>query len=187
MAQFATRQLQMTLPAQNQIVIEHDVHVERAGAIACAATDATVTVFQRVQPVVQRLGCKVAVDRHGQGAEIGAIETDGRAAIHRRDIEFTEAGTQFRHRGGKPALGIDIGAKTQVGTAGSDHSGRVPRSMRTPTDLAPRTAPGLDSFNRTQATPNSSRTIPAQRSASVSTSPKLDASTYDCRRLEMDL
>ena len=57
------------------------------------------------------------------------------------------------------------------------HSGFVPRSMRTPTAFAPRTAPGLESFRRTQETPNSSRTISAQRSARVSTRPKLDDST----------
>ena len=52
-----------------------------------------------------------------------------------------------------------------------------PRSITTPTARAPRTAPGLESLRRSHGTPNSSRIRAAQRSASVSTSWKLDPST----------
>ena len=55
--------------------------------------------------------------------------------------------------------------------------------MITPTARAPRTAPGLLSFSRSQAMPNSSITICAQRSARVSTRPKSDCDTYSIRRL----
>ena len=66
--------------------------------------------------------------------------------------------------------------------ADHDQAGRL-RSMVTPTARAPRTAPGLLSFKRTEATLNSSITIAAQRSASVSTRPKSEAETYSIRRL----
>src|SRR5690606_5118370 len=57
------------------------------------------------------------------------------------------------------------------------------RSIITPTARAPRTAPGLESFNATCCTPNSSRMIAATRSARVSTRPNSDADTYSITRL----
>ena len=134
-------------------------------------------VLQRVlaQPVVQRRGFELGVQPHREVDEVRAVEAHRAAAVGRRHLDRAEARAQLVQRGAQVALRFEIGAQAQVDAR--HQPGRAPRSMRTPTAFAPRTAPGLESFSRTQATPNSSRMIAAQRSASVSTRPKLELPT----------
>src|SRR5690606_7505174 len=102
-----------------------------------------------------------------------------RRAVHRREQHLAETLAQRCRRGAQLGLGIDVAAQAEPGAA---HGCRL-RSMITPTERAPRTAPGLLSFRRSQVTPNSLRMMSAQRSARVSTRPKLESETNWIRRL----
>src|ERR1700754_1574740 len=99
----------MPFAAEHQIIVEDDIHIERAARVALAAADAAVAVFQRMQPVAERLGGQVAFETDGGCEESGGTEAPRRAAIHGRYDERAEASAQFLHRRRKPAPGIDVG------------------------------------------------------------------------------
>src|SRR5690606_9581607 len=144
-----------------------------------AATHAALRLLECVQPVVERLRRQTGIDAGGGVEEVRAFEAHRRRAVHRREEHLAEAFAQRRRRRAQVSLRRDVAAQAEPGAA---HGCRL-RSMITPTALAPRTAPGLLSFRRSCRTPNSSRMIAAQRSARVSTRPKLDSETNWISRL----
>src|SRR5579883_1153852 len=185
MFQFRPRQFEMALALQHEILVEHDVHIERAAGEPRHIAAATVAVFECVQPVVERGRRQVGVDRGGEIEEVRAFETDRLAAVNRRNEDVAEAATQFGKRGAQMFFRFEIRTEAQIGA--THVAGLLPRSIATPTDLDPRTAPGLASLRRSHETLNSPSTISAQRSARVSTSSKWAPSTNAIRRLETAL
>ena len=122
-----------------------------------------------MQPAVEFLRFEIGVDADGEIEEIRSVEPDRRIAVDRRDDDVAELRAQLGERGAQVPLRLDVRTQTQVDCA-SCATASCPRSITTPTAFEPRTAPGLDNFRRNHDTLNSSSTICAQRSASVSTS-----------------
>ncbi len=70
MLQLGTRQLQIAPTRHLQIVEQHDIDIERARGVARLITTATVLVFKRVQPVIERLGREIRAQGDGEIEEI---------------------------------------------------------------------------------------------------------------------
>ncbi len=100
--------------------------------------------------------------------EIGTVETDRGAPVNGGYLQFTIVLLQFVDSQFQVFFRRRVAAKLEIDV--NHQSGRTPRSIKTPTSFEPRMAPGLLTRTLTHATSNSSRIIPAIRSASVSTS-----------------
>ncbi len=166
----------MARPVDDRLVEQHDVGVERAARIARHVAPAAVSVLERMQPGIQRGCIEIGVEADREIEEIRPFEADSRRAVDRRHGKPAEARAKLGDRAAQMDFRIDVGAEAEIGAMHVAAQPRRPRSMTTPTARAPRTAPGLDSLSRSHCTPNSSRISAAQRSASVSTSWKLEAS-----------
>src|SRR5574343_1270258 len=70
--QFRPRDAQVAGTIEDQIVVEHDVDVERAAGEARHVAAPAVRVFQRVQPVVEPVYVPVGLDHRGAVDEVRA-------------------------------------------------------------------------------------------------------------------
>ena len=140
---------QMARARDDPVVEQHDVDVERAARIARPVAAAAVAVFERVQPRVERDRFEIGIDADREIQEFAARRSrrprNGRPA-RRRSRRSARAARAIAAR--RWLLGLDVRAEAEI--RAMHRRQRVPRSMTTPTACAPRTAPGLDSFSRSQ-------------------------------------
>src|SRR6185312_16865993 len=112
--------------------------------------------------------------------EILSVETHCVVLVHGRELQRAEAMAQGLRRHAHMTLGLHVAAD---GDVGAGHQLFLPRSMTTPTDLEPLTAPGLLRVILIQGTWNSFITSSATFSAKVSTRPNWLSCTNCCTRL----
>ena len=113
---------------------------------------------------------RIGLKRCDEVQKIVALEAHRFAPVYGRSPDVPIAASQFANTEMQVGLGFDVTAQADVYGRHFAYPGISPRSISTPTSFEPRIAPGLCNLTRTQATSNSSRMMPAIRSASVSTS-----------------
>ena len=104
----------MARTIQDQVVIEHDVDVEWTVAEAWSTAVATMRVFQRMQPVIQGMWIKIAVDDRGGIEEITTLKSHRREHIRIREDDVAETFAQRLDRRTQVGFGIDIAAEAEV-------------------------------------------------------------------------
>ena len=115
MLEFRARNPQITRTFQNQIIEEDDVDIERATGKARHIAPAAMRVFQRVQPLIQRVDIPVGFDDGGSVYEVRPVETDRPGTYPIRQYDITKSIAQDLYGSGQMMFRLLVGAQTQIG------------------------------------------------------------------------